>query len=281
MSTHFDKRTAKELFAPAFTLIELLVVIAIIAILAAMLLPTLGKAKLKAQSSQCLGNQRQLALAWSLYCDDNEERLPNFTTVTNSRGEKPWLVRPLATAPAIPSGATPQEAQILKESEGYRIGALFSYAPAPAILHCPSDTRFGKPVGAGFAFGSLSPVASLNGEKPELFRRSELQQPSDRFLWVEENDSRGENGGSWNFTSSGPPGFQSSKMVDSGAVFHGGTSTFSWADGHATIHKWQDDPAIAFAASADPGKYANAPSFSQSPRDELFLARGYPSANNP
>ncbi len=265
-----------------FTLIELLVVIAIIAILAGMLLPALTRAKLKATGIACISNQKQLILAWTMYSGDFSDKFVNFIQGKNSKGEVPWRYDPPPVLPVYPAGASAErKIQIIIE-EGYRQGALYKYAPSPGILHCPGDTRNKLRAGKGYTYVSLSGVGTLNGEAAELYKMSQLINPSDRFVWIEENDPRGENVGSW-IMSPGTPAtdFKGAQLVDSTAVFHGNASTFNFADGHAESHKWVDPVLIKYSANMDPNKFGGAPNDSKAPNDIRWLARHYPALTNP
>jgi prepilin-type N-terminal cleavage/methylation domain-containing protein len=265
-----------------FTLIELLVVIAIIAILASMLLPALTKAKLKATAAACISNERQLALAWTMYVQDNNDKMPNFMLVPNGKNETPWRYQFPPKPPVFPAGTSAEEQIATLQKEGYRQGALATYAKDPGVIHCPGDTRIKRKAGAGYTFASVSAIGTLNGERPELFKVSQIMDPSGRILWMEENDPRGENLGSWIMNQGTPSaGFRDSGFIDSPAVFHGASSTFNFADGHAANHRWQDKATKDYAASMDPNKFGSAPSYGQSPHDLPFLARQYPSAINP
>lgn len=296
----------------AFTLIELLVVIAIIAILAALLLPALGMAKLKAMTSTCLSNQRQLGLAWNMYTDDHHGHLVCADTtgvapsrVLNANGDAPWrYATPIPASlpqPQIPFNQLgTAQGQLLILNQGYKDGGLYRYAPNVNVLHCPADARARSPVGSSsppgaFAWGSYSEAAGLNGTPNNpgtpIILQSGILHPSKKYMWIEENDPRGENNGAWVMGNAGTatanPPFSDAMMEDSVATWHGNVSTFSFADGHTESHKWLDGPTIAFAANMNPKKYAPfnqppaAPTYAQAPDDVYFLANGYATQQNP
>ncbi|HEY3861809.1 MAG TPA: prepilin-type N-terminal cleavage/methylation domain-containing protein [Verrucomicrobiae bacterium] len=283
-------KTASKSGRRAFTLIELLVVIAIIAILASLLLPALSKAKQNSSVTVCLSNQKNLIAAWIMYSDDNRDYVVGSMCNSTAAGvTTDWRIGyggALSVNP--PLNLPAQEGAIFYEQEGFKEGKLFPYAKNPKIIHCPGDPRPytspqpGTPqtLPGSLGYDSYSMPDGLNGSGNDseagILKRGQLIHPSDRFCFVEENDPRGDNEGSWEFDDSGPAdNYQNSAWVDSPAVFHVISSTFGWCDGHASNRRWLLINTETFAGSLNVNKFYDSP-IPPNNADIIFIARSYP-----
>jgi prepilin-type N-terminal cleavage/methylation domain-containing protein/prepilin-type processing-associated H-X9-DG protein len=241
-----------------FTLLELLAVIATIAILAALLLPVLSKAKIKAQRTVCVSNLRQLVEAWVAYNHDNEFLVPSFTNADA------WVQGNMAKL------SEAGDATLIQA------GKLYQYNQNAGIYHCPGDQGVriaGQTVPTVRSYSmncflgsrdpGLGPIPPIAGNNfiPFFAKESELTRPSQLWVLVDE-DERSINDG---FFITDPTAHMWLDLPAMSAHRHNFSYTLAFADGHAEAWRLTDPrslqvcaPTTEASGNADLARLANA-----------------------
>jgi len=259
---------ARSLQNFGFTLIELLVVIAIIAILAAMLLPALSRAKQQTQGVKCLNNSHQMAYAWMMYASDNSDKCANNFGVTQTDAEvtggtyRTWCVDVMDWSAATPSQDT-NAALLALGQLGYYMAKMVQAYKCPAdVFLSPAQSTAGfqarvRSYSMSSFLGLFSPCATcgpgtdytyqgknqFNTGWRQFVKLSDIPSPANIILMLDEHpDSI--NDGYYDIGTAEPPIGSAGQLtvaawVDLPASYHNGAGGFSFTDGHAEIHQWK------------------------------------------
>ena len=216
-------------FRRAFTLIELLVVIAIIAILAALLLPALSKAKVKAQGIGCMSNTKQITLAWIMYAHENNDKLLDSRAWMGG-----WFDDP------VNPGPDGTNINILKASR------LNPYLGGnTGVYRCPGDPRRyrGVPVVRSVSMNAYIGVDLWDANYVSVSKLSAMTRPGPAKTFVILDESALTiNDAFFAINMAGFDPYQPGTLafVDVPATFHNNAGSLSFADGHSEVHKWRD-----------------------------------------
>jgi prepilin-type N-terminal cleavage/methylation domain-containing protein len=231
--------------ARGFTLIELLVVIAIIAILAALLLPMLSAAKMKAQKIACMNNLKQLQTGWIMYNGENNGRIPScepFDPTTSVINSNAW-VRGVSAILSPPGAFGQVDPGVLDctNQQALALGTLYPYLQAYGVYRCPSDLRNvnGVPYVRSFSMNNWmngEPFADAANDLDtahRLFKKdASISVPSQLYVFIDE-DASSINDGMFVVYMNPSEGLQ-----DQPALRHKTGYPLTFADGHAEIFRF-------------------------------------------